>query len=959
MPLEIQPQSSFAKMTTNTLLEVLSPSDQPPGVAQQDSNSHQSTNSGLPVDEGPWTLRLQRPPDGVNELKDLEVIGAFMSHDRSSMELSKITCPLISCLFLNSKTGAKLGLQSGSFVGIAKKRPLKNDPKGRILQVVLDSSISPMHCSVHDLIASDLQLKYCQSVYVSLSRPCRFDMMIPFNLEVRPVKALSNEAQSEYNESNASTGVQYLKQVITGVLGIDMFHSTGQETSQSEANGANRGLISRTKNWAYSFWNSITDLQEYTKQDSESTHEVKSGDPLGEFLSQLILSWIKLQIQEKQNQQNLQKLPFSSNQLIKFQLQGARSGIQQEQDLLLRLEVSVKQGETLDTSNGLLLDPDRLEAAIRAHRCHLILNELQSETLTSPETFPADLKALVEPSWTSDLHKECLQYIKPAFMDIKESSIGCSCAVVISGAKQSGKTSFISGICKNLSSDLDILAHICYIPCRKIWRQLNENFGAFSKQKTALFQMISKAASFQPSIVVLDDLDSWSLESSDPVTSRSTMMIKDLMDQTRSSGASVVFLVTCSAPDQLDEGLISSRIFDVHLQLPQLNSSIRSEIFKFIFESNGVQMESEMTGVMPQGGVNLDVHDLERLCQRAMHCNRVRSINPEPLITKEDLNQALEDFQPSCSWKVSKSNPKGTQVHSLEDVGGTQEIKEAFHDSIELPLKYPELMKQCPLRLMSNLLLYGPPGTGKTFIITALAQSLDLRLISVKGPELLNKYIGQSEAGVRNVFKTAIEAAPCLLFFDEFEALGRHRGSDTSGVADRIVNQLLAEMDGVESLNGICILAATSRPDLIDKALLRPGRLDKHVFCGLPEFQERCEILKKTARNQLLDSEVDLNELAARTDGYSGADLASIISEAHLHAIGQILRNPVESRLENQAKEVEISPVDIEFAWENSRPSSTDKEKAFLSQIYYNFSNGKVCISRDDLHFREKGLTYG
>lgn len=247
-------------------------------------------------------------------------------------------------------------------------------------------------------------------------------------------------------------------------------------------------------------------------------------------------------------------------------------------------------------------------------------------------------------------------------------------------------------------------------------------------------------------------------------------------------------------------------------------------------------------------------------------------------------------------------------------------------------------------------------GSGKTFVVNALKATLDIRIVSVKGPELLNKYVGQSEAAVRSTFKAASEAAPCILFFDEFEALGRHRGSDTSGISDRVVNQLLTEMDGVEGLNGVCVIAATSRPDLIDKALLRPGRLDRHVFCPLPSQSERLEILEILAKKQKLEAEIDLEEIAFATDGYSGADLTSIISEAHLHAVGELLKagpDPTEA-----SPSISITQDDIAFAMARSRPSSSDKEKRFLEDIYSNFASGKVCISRENDRFKEKGLTY-
>lgn len=353
------------------------------------------------------------------------------------------------------------------------------------------------------------------------------------------------------------------------------------------------------------------------------------------------------------------------------------------------------------------------------------------------------------------------------------------------------------------------------------------------------------------------------------------------------------------------------------------------------------------------------------------------------MVMQDDLKNALDGFEPAAQWKVHYDPSKlhrrqnsailyldaASMVRGLEDVGGMKDVKTILRDCVELPIQFPQLVQQCPLRLMSNVLLYGPPGniinnkpfetflsgSGKTFIVHALKASLDVRLVSVKGPELLNKYIGQSEAAVRSTFKTASEAAPCILFFDEFEALGRHRGSESSGVSDRVVNQLLTEMDGVQGLSGVCVIAATSRPDLIDKALLRPGRFDRHVFCALPKENDRLEILQILAQKQKLDEEIDLEEIVEKTEGYSGADLMSIFSEAHLFAAREYLKQP---ETEFSEKMITITQEAMDYAIKHSRPSSSEKEKRFLNEIYSNFSNGKVCMSRSNTRSKDKELTF-
>jgi peroxin-1 len=185
-------------------------------------------------------------------------------------------------------------------------------------------------------------------------------------------------------------------------------------------------------------------------------------------------------------------------------------------------------------------------------------------------------------------------------------------------------------------------------------------------------------------------------------------------------------------------------------------------------------------------------------------------------------------------------------VTGWEDVGGMSDAKDVLYEAIELPLRYAKLVAKAPLRLRTGVLLYGPPGCGKTHTVRAAVAAAGVRFIGVKGPELLNKYIGASEEAVRSTFKRAQAAAPCVLFFDEFDSIAPQRGtgSDSTGVTERCVNQLLTELDGVEKLQGVCVIAASNRPDLIDAALLRPGRLDRLIYCSFPAMDERKQILK-------------------------------------------------------------------------------------------------------------------
>ncbi|KAI0812846.1 AAA-domain-containing protein [Xylaria sp. FL0064] len=259
-------------------------------------------------------------------------------------------------------------------------------------------------------------------------------------------------------------------------------------------------------------------------------------------------------------------------------------------------------------------------------------------------------------------------------------------------------------------------------------------------------------------------------------------------------------------------------------------------------------------------------------------------------LADEHFDEALEGFTPVSLRNMSL----GTSNASFDSIGGLKETRRVLLETIQYPTTYAPVFAQCPLRLRSGLLLYGYPGCGKTLLASAVAGECGLNFISVKGPEVLNKYIGASEKSIRDLFECAAPSRPCVLF-DEFESIAPKRGSDSTGVTDRVMNQLLTQMDGVEGLTGVYVLAATSRPDLIDPALLRPGRLDKSLLCDLPHLDDRIDILKCLVRKlklaEDLDDELDskLEEIAARTEGYSGADLQALISNAQLEAIHEYL----------------------------------------------------------------------
>jgi SpoVK/Ycf46/Vps4 family AAA+-type ATPase len=385
-------------------------------------------------------------------------------------------------------------------------------------------------------------------------------------------------------------------------------------------------------------------------------------------------------------------------------------------------------------------------------------------------------------------------------------------------------------------------------------------------------------------------------------------------------------------------------------------------------------------------------------------------------VTAADLSAALRGFVPAALWTLPPSTRGGVGGGGAgsggwADIGGMREAVAALREVLELSSLAPaaasaadgsnsaaalalaasssqqlrlaqrraRLLSRAPLRLRTGLLLYGPPGCGKTHAVRAAARATGVRLVSVKGPELLNKYIGASEQAVRDLFSRAVAAAPCVLFFDEFDALAPPRGHDSTGVTDRVVNQLLTELDGVgggAARAGVAVLAATSRPDLVDAALLRPGRLDRLVACGFPDEGERLEVLRAVARGLVVVheegeeggegqgarepgalSDADLRAVAAGTPGFSGADLAALLSEAQLAAVHEELERRAADEEEEERGKVaaadqqqslrrrrgppRVTGAHLLAAAGRARPSLPPAERARLAAVYARFASGR------------------
>ena len=357
----------------------------------------------------------------------------------------------------------------------------------------------------------------------------------------------------------------------------------------------------------------------------------------------------------------------------------------------------------------------------------------------------------------------------------------------------------------------------------------------------------------------------------------------------------------------LNAVLVKSHIFGHSVQVKSPNKQQRAAILEGLLTGEG---NIDSNGLVDKSALELDdlsgrmegysVSDLKAVITQALQKKAVRRMASKSNadkqrlyhITKNDFEQVLKTFKPIS---LSKAKLEESSVDWFS-IGGMHEAKEIILQTLKWPTKYARIFASSPLRLRSGILLYGYPGCGKTMLASAVAKECGLNFISVKGPELLNKYIGQSEKSVRDVFERAKSAAPCVLFFDEFESIAPRRGHDNSGVTDRVVNQFLTEMDGAEGLKGVYVLAATSRPDLIDPALLRPGRLDKAVLCDIPSEKDRLEIIKTLTETSIkVHSSINLTKLARDTVGFSGADLQGLLYSSQLLAINERLSLDLDS----------------------------------------------------------------
>ena len=420
----------------------------------------------------------------------------------------------------------------------------------------------------------------------------------------------------------------------------------------------------------------------------------------------------------------------------------------------------------------------------------------------------------------------------------------------------------------------------------------------YGESEAHLRKIFEEAARKGPSIIFLDEIDAIAPRRENTVgevEKRVVAQLLALMDGLAKRQQLIVIAAT-NLPNLLDPALRRPGRFDREIAIPIPDRTGREEILSV--HSRGMPLSADVDmrhlAAITHGFVGAD---LEALCREAaMICLRrimpdidfaLARIPYEQLtkleVGKEDFLDALREVEPSATREVFVEVP---DVH-WEDVGGLDQVKQRLIEAVEWPLQHAELFAEAGIRPPKGILLTGPPGCGKTMLAKAIANESEVNFISVKGPALLSKYIGESERGVRDMFRKAKQAAPCIIFFDEVDALvpARGAGGGDSHVADRVLSQFLTELDGVEELKGVLMLGATNRQDMLDPAILRPGRFDQIVEIPLPDEQGRRQIFEVHLRHKPLAPGIDIGKLAAATEKFSGAEIQGVCVAAALSAV--------------------------------------------------------------------------
>ncbi|MDI9620050.1 MAG: CDC48 family AAA ATPase [Candidatus Nezhaarchaeota archaeon] len=469
----------------------------------------------------------------------------------------------------------------------------------------------------------------------------------------------------------------------------------------------------------------------------------------------------------------------------------------------------------------------------------------------------------------------------------------------------------------------------------------------YGESEERLREIFKEAQENAPSIIFIDEIDAIAPkreEVTGEVEKRVVAQLLALMDGLEARGKVVVIGAT-NRPNAIDPALRRPGRFDREIEIGVPDKQGRLEILQIHTRNMPLAKDVDLNKLaeITHGFVGAD---LAALCKEAAMrvLRRIRpeidleaeSIPAEVLnkmeVTMQDFLDALKEVEPSALREVLIEVPNV----KWNDIGGLEEAKQALREAVEWPLKYPEIFEKASIVPPKGVLLYGPPGTGKTLLAKAVANESEANFISVKGPEVLSKWVGESEKAVREIFRKARQAAPCVVFLDEVDSIAPRRGSGLgdSHVTERVVSQLLTELDGLEELRGVVVIAATNRPDIMDPALLRPGRFDRLIYVPPPDSKAREEIFKIHLKGKPLGEDVDVSKLISLTEGYTGADIAALCNTAVMTALRDFLsKYPNPESAKAHLAELKVSMLHFEEAIKKVKPMSKAEYDLYMRSV--------------------------
>src|ERR687895_614642 len=496
---------------------------------------------------------------------------------------------------------------------------------------------------------------------------------------------------------------------------------------------------------------------------------------------------------------------------------------------------------------------------------------------------------------------------------------------------------------------------------------MSKFYGESEERLRNIFQEAEKNA---PSIIFIDEIDSIAPkreEVSGEVERRIVAQLLSLMDGMSSRGKVVVIGAT-NRVNAIDPALRRPGRFDREIEIGVPDRNGRLEILQI--HTRGMPLSKDVNleklADISHGFVGADLQSLSKeagmralrrilpeidLSSESIPGNILRKI----IVTMQDFTDVSKEMEPSAMREVFVEVPDV----KWEDIGGLSLIKQELQEAVEWPLKYQGVFAFADAVPPKGILLYGPPGTGKTLIAKAAANESEANFISIKGPELLSKWVGESEKGVREVFRKARQAAPCIIFFDEIDAIAPRRGGSFGGdshVTERLISQLLTELDGLEILTNVVVIAATNRPDIIDPALLRPGRFDRLLYVPPPDRDSRLQIIKIHTKKKPLADDMDIDRLAGSTEGYTGADIASLSSAAVMLALREHVskyKDPKEA--DSHLQELKVHMKHFEEAMKKIRPLS-NQELSMYKSISEQFGRPEIGGRENIRRASEPGL---